>query len=117
MSLFIVAGAAGFRMAGALLRPGHRRRVDALVVEGRAAVEVAFGTAMLLIPCGIVEGFVTPAGWGLGPNVTIGVILFLAFWGLVVWRGRPEPRPATLSAGRRARGATPVGSVRSAPAT
>ena len=116
MSLFIVAGAAGFRMAGALLRPGHRRRVDALAVEGRAAVEMAFGTAVLLIPCGIVEGFVTPAGWGLGPNVTIGVILFVAFWGLVMWRGRPEPRPCP-SVGRRARRATAVGSVRSAPAT
>jgi fatty acid desaturase len=80
---------------------------------------MAFGTAMLLIPCGIVEGFVTPAGWGLVPNVTIGVILFLAFWGLVVWRGRPELRhaPEPLSAQRRARRAVPAGSVRSAPAT
>ncbi len=83
------------------------------MVEGRAAVEMAFGTAMLLIPCGIVEGFVTPAGWGLGPNVTIGVILFLAFWGLVVWRGRPDRDPRPCPSGRRARRTMPIGSVRS----
>ena len=114
MSLFTVAGAAGFRLAGALLRPGHRRRIDALVAEGRPAVEMAFGTAMLLIPCGIVEGFVTPAGWGLGPNVTVGVVLFVVFWGLVVWRGRPDAVPADPTAIRRA---PRPRVVRAAPAT
>lgn len=94
LSLITAAGAAGLRTGWALLHPGHRTRVEALATEGRAGVELALGTAALLVPAGLVEGFVTPRGLALGPAVTVGVVLAAFYWSLVLWRGRPEPTPA-----------------------
>jgi uncharacterized membrane protein SpoIIM required for sporulation len=91
LSLITAAGAAGLRTGWALLHPGHRTRVEALAVEGRAGVELALGTAALLVPAGVVEGFVTPRGLALGPAVTVGVALGVGYWALVLWRGRPDP--------------------------
>ena len=91
LSLIAVAGAAGFRFAGALVRPGRRRRSEALQEEGRGAVEMALGSALWLIPCGLVEGFVTPAGFGL--PVALG--------------GRRRARRALLGDGLVAGGADP----------
>jgi uncharacterized membrane protein SpoIIM required for sporulation len=101
LSCVIVSSAAGIRMGWALVSPGHRRRGAALAAEARVAVEIVLGTAPWLVVAGLVEGFVTPAGLGLGPVVAIGAALGVVYWSLVVWRGR---RP-------RARRAAPVDDV------
>lgn len=97
LSLIVVAGAAGLRVGWALLRPGHRSRLDALVEEGRAGVEMALGAGLLLVPCGLIEGFVTPRGLGLAPATAFGVGLAVLFWVTVVMRGRASA-PGTLRA-------------------
>jgi uncharacterized membrane protein SpoIIM required for sporulation len=90
LSLIVVAGAAGLRTGWALLRPGHRTRTEALAIEGRAGVEMALGAAFLLVPCGLIEGYVTPRGLSLEAALAVGFSLGAAFWALVVWRGRPD---------------------------
>jgi hypothetical protein len=65
--------------------------VEALAVEGRAGVEMALGAALLLVPTGLVEGFVTPRGLSLWSALAVGVALGAVFWALVWWRGRPAP--------------------------
>ena len=89
LSLITVAGAAGLRTGWALLRPGHRTRAEALTVEGRAGIEMALGTAVLLIPCGLIEGFVTARGISLPMALTVGIGLGVAYWAAVAWCGRP----------------------------
>ena len=70
--------------------------------EARAAAEMALGTALWLVPCGLVEGFVTPRGLSIGEAWTVGLTLALFFWALVWWRGRaPEPAPGSTGAGQR----------------
>ena len=91
LSLIVVAGAAGLRTGWALLRPGHRTRTEALIIEGRAGLEMALGAAALLVPAGLVEGFVTPRGLTLGPALAVGFGIGIPFWVLVYWRGRPTP--------------------------
>jgi uncharacterized membrane protein SpoIIM required for sporulation len=96
LSCIVVAGAAGLRVGWAIIHPGYRRRGVALRDEARAAVELLLGTAAWLVVAGLVEGFVTPAGLGLGPVLAIGFGLGALYWGLVWWRGGPdgsEPRP------------------------
>lgn len=88
LSLIVVSGAAGLRTGWALLRPGHRSRVEALATEGRAGIEMALGSALLLVPTGLVEGFVTPRGLSLGPALAVGGGLGVLYWSLVWWRGR-----------------------------
>lgn len=89
LSLITAAGAAGLRTGWALVHPGHRTRVQALSVEGRAGVELALGSAALLVPCGLVEGFITPRGLTLWPALAVGFALGAAYWTLVIWRGTP----------------------------
>jgi uncharacterized membrane protein SpoIIM required for sporulation len=97
LSLIVVAAAAGLRVGWAMVHPGHRARLEALKGEGRAGAELALGTALLLVPCGLVEGFVTPRGLSVPAALAVGVGLGAAFWALVLWRGRPaatsEPAP------------------------
>ncbi len=90
LSLIAVAGAAGLRVGWALVRPGRRLRSAALAVEARAAAEMALGTAVLLVPCGLVEGFVTPRGLSMASAWAVGLALAGTFWALVWWRGRPD---------------------------
>lgn len=90
LSCIVVAGAAGLRLGWAVVDPGRRRRGEALAAEARPAVELVLGTAVWLVVAGVVEGFVTPAGLGVGPAVFVGVGLAGVFWALVWWRGKPS---------------------------
>ena len=94
LSCIVVAGAAGLRMASALVSPDRRRRSEALVRQARPAVEVALGTALWLVLAGLVEGFVTPAGIGVGPALALGWGLGALYWALV-WRLGRRGDPVT----------------------
>jgi uncharacterized membrane protein SpoIIM required for sporulation len=89
ISCIVVAGAAGMRMGWALVAPGRRHRGAALAAEARPAAEIVLGTAAWLVIAGFIEGFVSPSGIGLGARVVVGLVAAGAFWGLVIWRGRP----------------------------
>ncbi len=88
LSCIAVCAAAALRLGWAPVRPGRRRRADALVAEARPAVLLLLGTLPWLVLAGIVEGFITPAGLGLVPALGVGLFLGALFWGLVLWRGR-----------------------------
>jgi uncharacterized membrane protein SpoIIM required for sporulation len=96
LSCIVVAGASGLRIASALVAPGRRRRSEALVREARPAVEVALGTALWLVLAGIVEGFITPEGIGVGPALVFGLGLGALYWGLV-WRLGHRAGPVTAA--------------------
>jgi uncharacterized membrane protein SpoIIM required for sporulation len=103
MTCIVFAGAAGLRLGDAILHPGTRRRGEALREEARGAVEVFLGAAALLVLAGLVEGFVTPSGWGLGPVLVVGFGLGVAVWLLVLWRGgATRARASSLSEPLRA---------------
>ncbi|HZA39379.1 MAG TPA: stage II sporulation protein M [Actinomycetota bacterium] len=94
LSCIVVGAAAGLRLGWAVIDPGHRRRVDALKEEARPAVEIVLGTALWLVVAGLVEGFVTPAGWGLLPALAVGIALAGLYWSLVWFRGSKDPAPS-----------------------
>lgn len=95
LSCIVVAGAAGLRLGWALVDPGRRPRGQALVTEGRAAIELVLGTAVWLVVAGLTEGLVTPLGIGPGPAVAVGAALGALYWALVWRQGAP---PATTQA-------------------
>ena len=97
LSCVVVASAAGLRMGWALVSPGHRRRGVALADEARVAVEIVLGTAPWLVLAGLVEGFITPRGLGLGPVIAVGATLGAVYWALVLWRGRKPADDAYLA--------------------
>jgi uncharacterized membrane protein SpoIIM required for sporulation len=90
LSCIVVTGAAGLRLGWAIVAPGTRPRGRAVIDEGRAAVLLVLGTAPWLVLAGLVEGFVTPRGIGVPGALIAGVTLSAIFWGLALWRGRPD---------------------------
>jgi len=52
-----LCAAAGMKLGAALLFPGRRRRLDALVIEGRRAANVVLGTIPLFLLAALIEGF------------------------------------------------------------
>lgn len=60
LSAIFIMGGSGFLIASALLAPGRRSRLDALIERGRLAVLLAAGGAAMLVIAGIIEAFITP---------------------------------------------------------
>ncbi|MER6788632.1 stage II sporulation protein M [Streptomyces sp. NPDC000658] len=77
-AVFVAAGT-GLRLGWTVIDPGPRTRRDALAEEGRAAVGMAIGLALVLFVSGAVEGFVTPSGLPTWARIAIGVTAELAF--------------------------------------
>ena len=92
LSCIAVAGAAGLRLAWAVIDPGTMPRGASLRAAARPAVTLALGTAPWLVVAGLTEGFVTPRGLPLGAALAVGIFLFSLYWGLVATRGHTRAR-------------------------
>ncbi|MEJ7797992.1 MAG: stage II sporulation protein M [Solirubrobacteraceae bacterium] len=90
LSCIAVAAAAGMRMGFALVAPGVRTRSRALVEEARTSIVIVLGTVPWVILAGLIEGFVTRAGFGLVRGIVLGLGVGALYWTLVVVRGRPQ---------------------------
>jgi uncharacterized membrane protein SpoIIM required for sporulation len=77
-AVFVAAGT-GLRLGWTVIDPGPRSRRTALAEEGRAAIGMAVGLALVLFVSGAIEGFVTPSGLPTWARIGIGVTAELAF--------------------------------------
>ncbi|MEU8588153.1 stage II sporulation protein M [Streptomyces sp. NPDC048664] len=77
-AVFVAAGT-GLRLGWTVIDPGPRTRRTALAEEGRGALGMAIGLALVLFVSGAIEGFVTPSGLPTWARVGIGVLAELAF--------------------------------------
>ncbi|WP_309050860.1 stage II sporulation protein M [Streptomyces sp.] len=77
-AVFVAAGT-GLRLGWTLIEPGPTTRRAALASQGRAALGMAVGLALVLFVSGLIEGFVTPSDLPTWARITIGVAAELAF--------------------------------------
>jgi uncharacterized membrane protein SpoIIM required for sporulation len=77
-AVFVAAGT-GLRLGWTVIDPGPRTRRAALAEEGRSALGMAIGLALVLFVSGAIEGFVTPSGLPTWARIGIGVLAELAF--------------------------------------
>lgn len=91
-----LAGAAGFVLGRAILRPGDRRRRDALTAESKTAGHLLLGATIGFMVIGSVEGFISPgAVFSAFGNAALGFLLLGVFVGLVVvYGGRVRALPS-----------------------
>jgi uncharacterized membrane protein SpoIIM required for sporulation len=97
-----VAGAAGFLLGRSVVAPGDVSRADALVASGRLAVRMLGATTLLLVVAGMVEGFISAGGVGLGTRLgasAASLVLLAAYLGngvraraASIASGSPAPR-------------------------
>ncbi|MGW2184200.1 stage II sporulation protein M [Streptomyces sp. NPDC001732] len=80
-AVFVAAGT-GLRLGWTVIDPGPHTRRSALAQQGRAAIGMAIGLALVLFVSGVIEGFVTPSGLPTWGRITIGItaeLVFLAY--------------------------------------
>lgn len=90
-AVFVAAGT-GLRLGWTLIDPGPRTRRAALAEEGRAALGMAIGLALVLFVSGAIEGFVTPSGLPTWARIGIGIAAELAFLAYVYVLGGRSAR-------------------------
>ncbi|MGP4004239.1 stage II sporulation protein M [Streptomyces sp. 8N706] len=90
-AVFVAAGT-GLRLGWTVIDPGHRSRRSALAQEGRAAIGMAIGLAVVLFVSGVIEGFVTPSGLPPWARIAVGVTAEAAFLVYVFGVGRRAAR-------------------------
>lgn len=88
LTAVFLAAAAGIRLGWQILDPGPRPRSVALAQEGRAAITLALGLAVVLLVSGVVEAFVTPSPLPTWARIVVGALVWLAFLAYVVVLGR-----------------------------
>ncbi|MEV4420923.1 stage II sporulation protein M [Patulibacter sp. NPDC049589] len=111
LSCIVVAAAAGMAVGWVIVDPGERTRRVAVRDVARPTILVVLGTAPFLVLCGIVEGFVSPAGWSALAVTAVGLGIGGGYWTLVAVRGR---RPVVAASADSV--AEPVGAGRARPA-
>ncbi|MEU6078885.1 stage II sporulation protein M [Streptomyces sp. NPDC047108] len=90
-AVFVAAGT-GLRLGWTVIDPGPRSRRTALAQEGRAAIGMAIGLAVVLFVSGGIEGFVTPSGLPTWARIAIGVAAEAVFLVYVFVVGRRAAR-------------------------
>jgi uncharacterized membrane protein SpoIIM required for sporulation len=87
----VLSGAAGLRLAAALVAPGQRLRKAALVAAARPAVRIMYGAALLFVVAALVEAFWSPL---TGPAFEVKIVAGFAGWALLLaylaFAGRPR---------------------------
>lgn len=100
----VISGAAGLQLGLALVVPGRRRRVDALIEAGRVGAKLCLGVFVMLLFAAFVEAFWSSIGWipalvkyGVGALLWTLTLAWLAFGG----RGIVDAPAASNGGGRR----------------
>jgi uncharacterized membrane protein SpoIIM required for sporulation len=93
LSVLCLSGAAGAAVGEALIRPGQAGRIESFRVAALRSGTVLIACALLLIGCGVLEGYVSPdPRFPLWARVTIGISYWLFMVALL--SGRLFPRRA-----------------------
>ncbi|MGO4144745.1 stage II sporulation protein M [Paenarthrobacter sp. YAF11_1] len=80
LTAVFIACAAGLKIFWAMVRPGPRKRLQAVADEGRSLITIALGLVLVLLVSGMVEGFVTPSPLPVWAKITIGAVVLAAYW-------------------------------------
>jgi len=71
LSAICIAGGGGLLIAKGILLPLNRTRRDALVENGKRAIDLIAASTLLLVVAGTLEGLVSPRVWPLSWKLTI----------------------------------------------
>jgi uncharacterized membrane protein SpoIIM required for sporulation/uncharacterized RDD family membrane protein YckC len=94
LSAICIAGGGGLLIAKGLLLPGDKTRRDALVANGRRAIDLIAASTILLLVAGTLEGLVSPRVWPLSWKIAISATTAVIMFGYLSL-GRSRKRAAT----------------------
>ena len=85
LTAIVISGAAGLKLAMALIAPGRKTRIRALIDNGKIGIKIMYGAATLFIMAAFVEAFWSSMTLPVSIKYTVAVVL----WALVIayfWR-------------------------------
>lgn len=91
----MVAGGAGFAIAGAVLNPLREKRTIKLKAVAKTALQCLIGVVMLLLWAGLVEGLITPLKLPIPIRVLIASVNFLILVAYFIYGTRISKLEAT----------------------
>ncbi|PID45020.1 MAG: hypothetical protein CSB47_10270 [Proteobacteria bacterium] len=84
LTAIVISGAAGLKLAMALIAPGRKSRVRALIDDGKVGIKIMYGAATLFIMAAFVEAFWSSMALPVATKYTVAAILwtlvFAYFW-------------------------------------
>lgn len=83
ISAIILAGAAGFVLAGSILFPGTHTRIQSMMLGGKRAVKLIIGLVPVFVAAGFLESFATRYGDGMITRWGMCVFMFAICLGLI----------------------------------
>ncbi len=90
LSVIFLAGGVGLSMGDGLLRPGLKRRRDALRDRAITGVKAILGSIPLLIVAGLIEGFISPSSLPWPVKAGVGAVSGLLLYGYWLLAGRND---------------------------
>ncbi|SEA29370.1 Uncharacterized membrane protein SpoIIM, required for sporulation [Thiothrix caldifontis] len=91
LTAIVLSGAAGFKLAAALIIPGRKSRTLALRDNAQEAILIVYGAATLFIMAAFVEAFWSSQTWiPLLIKYAVGIALWLLVIGYFAFLGREE---------------------------
>ncbi|MGI8766943.1 MAG: stage II sporulation protein M [Gemmatimonadaceae bacterium] len=93
LSAICIAGGGGFLIAQGMLLPGELARRDALIANGRRAINLIAASTLLLLVAGSIEGLVSPRVWPIAWKTAVSGATALALIGYLSL-GRDQDRRA-----------------------
>ncbi len=89
LTAIVLSGAAGLRIGHALLAPGRRTRVQALVLAARESAVIVYGVTAMLFIAAAIEAFWSSASW-LPPSAKFSVagVCWVAVLSYLMFQGR-----------------------------
>lgn len=89
LNAIVLSGAAGLRLGAALIRPGRLSRIRALREQGRVAVQLLYGAALMFLSAAFIEAYWSSIdGLPLALKFSVGGLLWLLVIGYFGWVGR-----------------------------
>ncbi|MCK5917361.1 MAG: stage II sporulation protein M [Cocleimonas sp.] len=80
LTAIVISGAAGLKLATALIKPGRKSRLRALIDNGKIAVQIMYGAAVMFIIAAFIEAF-----WSsMVLPVVIKYVVAAILWSLVI---------------------------------
>lgn len=88
LTAIVIAGAAGLMLGHALLAPGQYRRLDALKRQGRVALKLAMGAALMLLGAAFIEAFWSSSGFASPIKYAVAALLWFLVLAYFIFAGR-----------------------------
>ena len=89
LTAIVLSGVAGLKLGSALISPGGRSRKAALAQEGRIAVRVMYGAALMFLIAAFIEGFWSPlTSIPSATKYAVGIGAWVAVFGYFLLGGR-----------------------------